>query len=38
MYVAWIDLRANYTIVYDIVAKNLERLVHPRNSNTSSMY
>lgn len=38
LYVAWQEIRTNYIVIYDIVVKNLERLVKPRPTNHSNMY
>lgn len=38
VWIGWIDLRNNYAIIYDLLSKNIEKLVNPRSSNTSTMY
>lgn len=38
VWIGWIDLRNNYAIIYDLLAKNIEKLLNPRSSNTGTMY
>lgn len=38
VWIGWQDLRNNYSVLYDLVVKNIEKLVHPRSSNISNMY
>lgn len=32
------DLRNNYSVLFDTISKNLDKLLNPRSQNTSSMY
>ncbi len=38
IWIGWLDLRNNYAILYDVLVKNLDKLLNPRTSNTSNMY
>lgn len=38
VWIGWLDLRNNYAVIWDLLVKNLEKLLHPRSSNTDTMY
>lgn len=38
LWVGWIDLRNNYLVLYDLIMKNLEKLLAPRSTNATNMY
>lgn len=38
VWIGWGDLRNNYAIIYDLLIKNIEKLLNPRPTNTSTMY
>ena len=38
VWIGWLDLRNNYAVIYDLLMKNIEKLVNPRSANTSNMY
>jgi proteasome activator subunit 2 (PA28 beta) len=38
IWMGWCDLRNNYAVLYDMLAKNLEKIVNPRSENAINMY
>lgn len=38
VWIGWLDLRNNYAVIWDLIIKNIEKLVNPRSTNTSTMY
>lgn len=38
IWMGWVDLRNNYAVLYDLITKNIEKLVYPRSENSSNMY
>ena len=38
VWIGWLDLRNNFAVIYDLLMKNIEKLVNPRSANTSNMY
>lgn len=38
VWIGWMDLRNNYAVIWDLLAKNLEKLINPRSSNAVNMY
>lgn len=38
VWIGWLDLRNNYAVLWDLIVKNMEKLLNPRSYNTSNMY
>lgn len=38
MAIAWTDLLHNYIILYDLLMKNMDKIISPRSTNISNMY
>mgnify|MGYP002142151317 CR=1 FL=1 len=38
IWMGWCDLRNNYAVLYDLLAKNIEKIILPRSDNASNMY
>lgn len=38
VWIGWLDLRNSYAITYDMIMKNIDKLINPRSSNVTNMY